>query len=191
MGTRRGRAPVEPPTDFQIARKVSAGRHPLLHVFPEIDRTELAGRQVPDPAERARFYAEVEVELADEDLWMYVAPRSVPTRFRRTFNPVISPEADCVVVGLDHLRTSPALVLYMDIFHELCHVLQRRAGRELFPTRTRYVRRSTEIDAYRFVIEEARRLDVDDGTLRDYLRVEWISDREWSELCERLGVSTV
>jgi len=38
------------------------------------------------------------------------------------------------------------------------------------------------------VVEEARQLGVSDEFLRDYLRVEWISDDEHRALLERLEV---
>ncbi|HLY76354.1 MAG TPA: hypothetical protein VKT21_00530 [Thermoplasmata archaeon] len=96
--------------------------------------------------------------------------------------------ADCIVVGLGHLRESPALTLFMDIFHELRHLMQRHAGAQLFGGSQSYVRRPTEVEAYRFVVDEARALGVSDGFLRDYLRVEWIDDGEFQELLSAVGV---
>jgi hypothetical protein len=101
---------------------------------------------------------------------------------------VVSPGVDCIVVGLPHLRESPAFTLFMDIFHELRHLQQRHAGGQLFGSGESYVRRPTEVEAYRFVVDEARHLGVHDDFLRDYLRVEWIDDGEFLELLQALGV---
>ena len=119
---------------------------------------------------------------------MYVAPHEVPKSFRRRWKPVVSAGSDCIVVGAGHLKDSPSLILFLDIFHELCHVRQRHDGRNLWPEELDYVRRPTEIEAYQFVVDEARRLGVGDGTIREYLRVEWVDEPDMLELYRTLGV---
>jgi hypothetical protein len=180
---------IEPPPGFRIDRTVALGRHPIREVFPGIEATETARRHVPDAAERQRLYEETQIELVADDIWMYVAPYSIPKGLRRRWSPIVAPGADCIVVGASHLRESPALIVFLDIFHELCHILQRRAGRELFDRKVSYVRRSTEIEAYQFAIAEARRLGVGNETLREYLRVEWVTEDELEELYRTLGVT--
>ena len=177
------------PEGFRVDRSVPVGRHPILTVFPGLDRLGPAGRIDPDPAKRTRLFAETNIEVVDEDMWMYVAPWEVPPFARaRGWKPVVVPGADCIVVGQGHLRDSPAIVLYLDIYHELCHILQRRAGANLWEPGLSYVERKTEIDAYRFVIDEARSLRVPDDYLREYLKVEWISKEEHEQLLEAVGV---
>ncbi|MCI4326806.1 MAG: hypothetical protein L3K16_04125 [Thermoplasmata archaeon] len=176
------------PKGFRVARDIAVGRHPILEVFPGLSTLPTAARHEPDAAKRAKLHAETYIEVVDQDLWMYVAPFELPKGFRRRWKPVVSPEADCIVVGAGHLKESPALVLFMDIFHELCHIRQRHDGRELWPDQLSYVERPTEIEAYQFVVEEARRLGVGDGTLREYLRVEWIDEDELLQLYTTLGV---
>jgi len=179
---------VEPPEGFEIRREAPLGRHPILDVFPGLDRLATAARQVPDPAARARLHRETEVEIVDGDVWMYVAPREVPRWARARWKPIASPDRDCIVIGHEHLTESPSLTLFLDIFHELCHVLQRQAGRELFAEGLSYVERTTEIDAYQFVVDEARLLRVPDEVLRDYLLVEWIDETEFKQLLDAVGV---
>jgi hypothetical protein len=176
------------PKGFRVDRSIPLGRHPLLAVFPGLDKLETATRHERDAAKRRRLHAETVVEVVAEDLWMYVAPHEVPKSFRRRWAPVLSPDADCVVVGESHLRESPELVLFLDIFHELCHVRQRLAGQELWPEKLSYVERPTEIEAYQFVVDEARRFRVSDATLREYLRVEWVEEEELLTLFRALGV---
>ena len=178
------------PDGFRVERQLPAGRHPILRAFPNLDRLPPAERLVPDSKGRHALFTSVEVELVDQDLWMYVAPFEVPRFARRGREMVISPGRDLVVVGRDHLRTSPSLVLFLDIYHELCHILQRRGGANLWPPGLSYVERSTEVEAYRFVIEEARRFGVSDAYLREYLRVDWISDVELRTLLAALGVAS-
>jgi hypothetical protein len=177
------------PPEFRIDRAAKLGRHPLLEVFPGLEALDAAARQLPKRSERERLHRETFVEIVRRDVWMYVAPREIPPGARPGWKPVTSGDVDCVVIGRGHLRESPELTLYLDIFHELCHVIQRWNGRELFPQGVSYVGRSTEIDAYRFVVDEARRRAVPDEVLRDYLRVEWIDDDEFGQLLDAVGVS--
>ena len=118
---------------------------------------------------------------------MYVAPHRLPPDASARWRPVTS-RADCVAVGQSHLRRSPALVLYLDILHELYHILQRWDGRSLWDDAYAYVDRPTEIEAYRFVVREAHRLKAGDPFLRSYLRVEWISREEHRRLLAHVGV---
>ncbi|MHB8351728.1 MAG: hypothetical protein ACYDFT_03420, partial [Thermoplasmata archaeon] len=119
----RGAQPSEPPTRFQVQRDLPAGRHPLLKAFPGLHRLATARRQEPETEARRRRYTGTLVELVPQDLWMYVAPRRRLTTLRRSrFDPVVSPDADVIVVGEKHFRQSPRLILFLDIFHELCHL---------------------------------------------------------------------
>jgi hypothetical protein len=177
------------PSGFRVARDLRAGPHRILDVFPGLDRLPTAERLVPDPVARAKLFHETSIHLVEQDLWMYVAPREMPKGARREWRPIVSRESDCIVVGLNHLQESPPLTLFMDIYHELCHILQRRDGADLWPPGVSYVRRWTEVEAYRFVVHEARELGVSDEFLREYLRVEWVSDEEHRELLTELKVA--
>lgn len=178
-----------PPAGFEVRRDLPLGRHPIESAFPGLGSLATAGRLVKDPAQRGRLFAETTVELVADDAWMYIAPWEVPREAGSGWKPVLTPRGrDCVVVGESHLRTSSELVLFLDIFHELCHVLQRQAGRELWDRKYSYVERPTEVEAYRFVIDEARRLKVDDAVLRDYLKVEWIDDDDLAILLRAMDV---
>jgi hypothetical protein len=179
----------QPPAGFAIERSVAPGRHPILDVFPGLESLPTSAHLQPDASKRTQLFGATQIELTEDDVWMYVAPREIPAHRRGRWNPVLSPDADCIVVGRAHLRESPAITLFMDIFHELRHVLQRQAGAQLFPEGKSYVERPTEIDAYRFVIGEGRALGVSDEFLRDYLRVEWIDEKEFHELLSAVGVS--
>jgi hypothetical protein len=170
-------------------RESPVGRHPLLEVFPGLDKLRPAARLETDTAKRTRLFEETGVEVVDEDLWMYVAPWELPRGARRRgWRPIATPGHDCIVVGRGHLKESPDIVLYLDIYHELCHLVQRRDGANLWARGVSYVKRWTEVEAYRFVVDEARTLGVPDAFLRDYLKVEWISDDELTELLSALGV---
>jgi hypothetical protein len=177
-----------PPKGFRVARNLPAGRHPLLAAFPGLDRLPLAERLEPDPQARARLFEETCVEVVDEDMWMYVAPKVVPEHFKGRRGLVVSPGSDCIVVGMSHLKESSELMLFMDIYHELAHVRQRQGGADLWPPGVSYVKRWTEVEAYRLVVDAAREFGVSDAFLREYLKVEWISATEHRELLTELGV---
>ncbi len=189
MPSKRATPPPIPP-GFRVDRRLAAGRHPLLTVFPGLDALGPAERIAGDPEARSKLFRDTSVELVAQDLWMYVAPWEIPAfaRRRRGWAPVLAPGADCIVVGLKHVRESPELILFLDIYHELCHILQRHAGANLWEPGLSYVERRTEIDAYRFVVDEARALGVDDAYLREYLKVEWISRKEHAQLLAAVGV---
>jgi len=187
---RKSRTDPPPPKEFRISRDLPVGRHPLLAAFPGADQLPVAVRLQPDAVARAKLFDETCVQIVDQDLWMYVAPWDMPPGARREWNPVLSPGSDCIVIGRNHLAESPPLVLYLDIFHELCHVIQRQGGANLFAPGVSYVKRWTEVEAYRFVVGEARTLGVSDEFLREYLRVEWINVVEHRELLESLEVTS-
>jgi len=180
------------PEGFRVERELSVGRHALLEVFPGLDRLSPAARLEGDPARRGKLFTETSVEIVDQDMWMYVAPREepkIPATVRRRWRPVLAPGQDCIVVGAGHLRESSGIVLFLDIYHELCHIVQRRDGANLWEPGVGYTKRWTEIEAYRFVVAEGRSLGVPEAFLREYLRVEWISDEEHGELLAELGVA--
>lgn len=145
----------------------------------------------PEERKRHALFHDTEVELVRADLWMYVAPHEFPPDARGRWKPVVTPNSDCIVVGKRHLAKSPTMMLYMDIYHELCHVRQRRDGANLWEPGVSYVRRWTELEAYRVVIEDARTRGASDAYLRDYLKVEWITAAEHAELLKTLEVPTV
>jgi hypothetical protein len=176
------------PVDFRIQRDLPLGRHPLLDAFPGLDRLATAARHEPNAKKRVKLHAETFVEIVPEDVWMYVAPHEVPRGARGRWKPVLSDGCDCIVMGEEHFRKSPELIVFMDIFHELCHIRQRQSGLELWDARYGYAERPTEVEAYRFVIDEARRFGVKDDILRDYLKVEWIDRKEYRQLLKTMDV---
>jgi hypothetical protein len=177
------------PSGFRVRRDIPVGRHPLLQVFPGLDRLPLAAKLEPSRKARPALFEDTCVEVVDADMWMYVAPWDLPPSFKGRWRPVVSPGSDCIVVGASHLRESSALMLFMDIFHELAHVRQRRGGANLWEPGVSYVKRWTEVEAYRLVVDEARRLGAGEEFLREYLKVEWISAKEHRELLLELKVS--
>jgi hypothetical protein len=94
-----------------------------------------------------------------------------------------------LLVNPRYLSSGDKTDIYLDVVHELCHVKQHMEGRELFDSRYAYVDRPTEVEAYRYTVQEARRLGLSDERICDYLKTEWISDSELKRLAKALGVA--
>src|SRR5947199_9463605 len=100
----------------------------------------------------------------------------------------IDDEAGNVVAGLGYLKTGEEKIVYLDVLHELTHIRQWHAGKELWDRRYNYVDRPTEVEAYQVAVDEARRLDISDRELADYLRVDWTSREDQERLRKPVGV---
>ena len=180
---------LKPPAPFRISKGLKPGRYPLLKVFPGLNRVPPFRRYPASAAVRRRLAETTDVHILNRSgEWMYVAPHEMPPDADKRWKPIVTPD-DCIVVGGPHLRKSPAITIYLDILHELFHVFQRRAGRELWDDDYDYVDRPTELEAYQFGVEEARRLHAPDSYLREYLRVMWVSERHHRRLLRHLNVS--
>jgi len=153
-----------------VNRRVRAGKHGILEVFPGIDRRAAFRALFPDGL-REDVLRDCKIDVVSEDMYMY-----------------IDAEAGNVVAGLEYLRTGEGHILYLDILHELTHIRQWHDGKELWDRRYSYVDRPTEIEAYEVAVKEARRLGMSDRDIADYLRVEWTSRTEHERLCKHLGV---
>jgi hypothetical protein len=94
-----------------------------------------------------------------------------------------------LVISKGYLNTGNKTDIYLDLIHELCHVKQFMEGRELFDPRYDYVERPTEIEAYRYCINEGKRLGLSNERLRCYLRTEWMSDDDFKRIAKSVDVS--
>jgi hypothetical protein len=93
-----------------------------------------------------------------------------------------------LMVSSRYLSEGDKTDIYLDVIHELVHVKQFMEGKELFDERYSYVERPTEIEAYRHVVKEARRLGLSDERICEYLRTEWMSEEEFAQLAKTVNV---
>jgi hypothetical protein len=93
-----------------------------------------------------------------------------------------------LLVGANYLKNGDIIDIYLDVIHELVHVRQFMDGKKLFEERYNYVERPTEVEAYRHVVEEARRLGLNDKRICLYLKTEWMSDEDFKRLASTLKV---
>jgi hypothetical protein len=179
---------VEPPPEFAVDRTVRLGRHPLLRVFPGLDRVPPFAYYPASRTEQRDVAKGTSIALVGGPTWMYVAPHEVPPFAKAVGWKPVTSASDCIVVGRRHLTKSPAITVYLDILHELFHVFQRRAGRELWDVSMGYADSPIEIEAYEFAVREARRLGASNRYLREYLEVDWIDRKEHTRLVRNLGI---
>ena len=94
-----------------------------------------------------------------------------------------------LVISKNYLSNGNKTDIYLDLIHELYHVKQFLDGRELFDPRYDYVERPTEIEAYRYTVQEARRLGLSEERICLYLKTEWISEYDFKKLAKSVNVS--
>ncbi|MGD0203919.1 MAG: hypothetical protein ABSC20_08475 [Candidatus Bathyarchaeia archaeon] len=94
-----------------------------------------------------------------------------------------------LVISKGYLNNGNRTDIYLDLIHELCHVKQFMEGRELFDPRYDYVERPTEIEAYRYAVQEARRLGLSEARICLYLKTEWMSEDDFKRLAKAVNVS--
>jgi len=93
-----------------------------------------------------------------------------------------------LMINPKYLNEGDRTDIYLDVIHELVHVRQFMEGRDLFDSRYSYVERPTEIEAYRHCVEEARRLGLSDARICEYLKTEWINEKELAQLASSVNV---
>lgn len=100
----------------------------------------------------------------------------------------VSEEDGHLLVSVHYLKDGDIVDIYLDIIHELVHVRQFMEGKKLFDDRFSYTNRPTEIEAYRYAVEEARRLGLSDERICMYLKTEWMSNRDLQRLAKAVNV---
>lgn len=157
---------------FVIVRKKEEGLYRLDDVFPGLTESEPFHEIFPSEEERRSLLSRPLLYLSPEDTYMYV-----------------DDEKGHIVIGLSYLQDGDTTFLRLDILHELVHLNQLRRGMDLFDKRYSYVDRPTEIEAYEFVVMEARLMGLSEERIEEYLEVDWVSAEEHRRLAKRLGVN--
>jgi hypothetical protein len=92
-----------------------------------------------------------------------------------------------LLVNERYLNSGDKTDIYLDVVHELCHIKQWMDGRDLFDDKYTYVDRPTEIEAYGYTIQEAKRIGFSDERVLEYLRTEWMTEEEVKRLIKNIG----
>jgi hypothetical protein len=93
-----------------------------------------------------------------------------------------------IVISKSYLRNGNKTDIYLELIHELYHVKQFMEGKELFDPKYKYVDRPTEIEAYRYTVQEARRIGLTEERICQYLKTEWISISDFRRLATSIDV---
>ena len=96
-----------------------------------------------------------------------------------------------LIISSKYLNEGDKVDIHLDIVHELVHVRQFLEGKELWDSRYDYVERPTEIEAYRYAVEEARKLGLDDERICRYLKTEWMTEQDLRKLAGALNVACI
>jgi len=156
------------PRNIRISRNAKVSLHPFTDYFQGFEKVEVVRRLFG--------------EKTDEVL------RNLKIEFTGRGYMGVSGEDGHMNINADYLNTGDAVDIYLDVIHELVHVKQFMDGKELFDPRYNYVTRPTEIEAYRYSVEEARRLGLSEEQICDYLRTERMTDEDLQRLAETLNV---
>jgi hypothetical protein len=100
----------------------------------------------------------------------------------------VNPSNGHLMVSTKYLNKGNRIDVYLDVIHELVHVRQFMEGRELFDSHYGYAERPSEVEAYRYAVEEARRLGLKDERICQYLKTEWMRDGDLKRLAKTLSV---
>jgi len=100
----------------------------------------------------------------------------------------VNPFNGHLMVNPRYLNDGNRLDIYLDLVHELVHIRQFMEGKELFDTGHSYVERPTEIEAYRYAVEEAKKMGQTDTRICEYLKTDWMSDNDLKRLAKVLSI---
>lgn len=91
-------------------------------------------------------------------------------------------ESKRIRVNKDYLSETDSGTLYLDFVHEMVHLWQIDEGKNIFDQSVSYVDKPTEIEAYRYTIEDAKQIGFNTRDIIDYLNVRWINNEEHQRL---------
>lgn len=94
-----------------------------------------------------------------------------------------------LIISSEYLQKGDLIDIFLDIIHELVHVKQFIEGKELFDHNYSYVDRPTEIEAYRYTVDVALKMGLDEDRIYDYLKTEWMSDADFHVLIKNLKMN--
>ena len=158
--------------NVQVPREVPIVKHDLIDHFKGFGNVPAVQEIFGDATEKV--LSELKVEFFSA----------------RTGYMGVSDEDGHLIVSANYLKEGDLRSIYLDIIHELVHIMQFREGKRLFDESHDYVDRPTELEAYRHAVKEARRLGMSDDEIFEYLKVMWLNDDEVQRLARNIGIDT-
>ena len=156
---------------IKINRDITPGNYSLTEIFNGLQEVDILIKVFKTKEELDDVFLKTKVIVEESDHYMYVKNDDAS-----------------IVIGFKHLKNSESKILYLDIVHELVHVMQQRQGLDLYNKSYAYVDRPTEIEAYEVAVLEAKNLGMNDEEILDYLLVEWITPEEHKRLASHVGL---
>jgi hypothetical protein len=156
---------------IKINRNITPGDYSLAEIFDGLKEVSVLTRVFKTKEELDDVFLKTKVIVEENDHYMYVKNDDAS-----------------IVIGFRHLQNSDSKILYLDIIHELVHVMQQRQGLDLYNKSYAYVDRPTEIEAYEIAVLEAKNLGMNKEEILDYLLVEWITPEEYKRLASHVGL---
>ena len=157
---------------IKINRDVTPGSYVLVEIFDGLIEVPIISKVFKTKKELDDVFSKTRVIVEESDHYMYVKNDDAS-----------------IIIGIKHLKNSDSKILYLDIIHELVHVMQQRKGLDLYDKSFAYVDRPTEIEAYEIAVREAKNLGMNKKEILDYLFVEWITPDEHKRLASHVGIS--
>jgi len=157
---------------IKINRNIAPGDYSLAEIFDGLQEADILTQVFKTKEELDDVFLKTKVIVEESDHYMYVKNDDAS-----------------VVIGFRHLQNSDSKILYLDIVHELVHVMQQRQGLDLYNKSYAYVDRPTEIEAYAIAVLEAKNLGMNKEEILEYLLVEWITPEEHKRLASHVGLS--
>ncbi|MFP3189971.1 MAG: hypothetical protein RXR31_01355 [Thermoproteota archaeon] len=154
---------------FELEKNVKTGEYKLDDIFKGLENSWIAKNVLKNEFEEIRKNLRIRVVNCNGYMWTDDTDGSI-------------------YVCKEYLKKGNKLYIYLDILHEIIHHVQWKRGLDLFDRKYSYVDRPTEVEAYKYTVEEARNLGMKKEEILDYLKVEWISEEDLIRLAKKLNV---
>jgi hypothetical protein len=154
---------------ISLNRKPPRRQSPFSSIFRGFEKVEAVRGIFGENTER--MLQTVTIDLDKEEGFAYIDVKTGSIRLSESY-----------------LVTGDERHLYLDLIHELVHIRQLHEGKDLFDKRYSYVDRPTEVEAYEVCVGEARRIGMSDNEIIEYLKVDWVSEKQFQRLLKSLRV---
>jgi hypothetical protein len=151
------------PKIFKAKRSVRLGEYKFTQIFIGAENSPTLLRLFGSQRNMSKIVRHLKVSIIDSDWGIW-----------------LDHNTGAVCVGSKYLSTAKINCLYLDV--------QFLDGKDLFDQTFEYVDRPTEIEAYRYTVDEAKRLQMSEDEILRYLRVDAVDDSELGRLIEKIGV---
>ena len=156
---------------FRLKKNTGLGEYKFTQIFIGVENSQTLLRVFGSTRNTLKIIHHLKLRIVDSDWGVW-----------------LDHNTGAVCVGIKYLTAAKLSYLYLDVVHVLVHVKQFLDGKDLFDQTFEYVDRPTEIEAYRYTVEEAKKLEMTENDILRYLRVDAVDDTELGRLIEKIGV---